>query len=95
MGKDPVGPAAVAPTALPAPAPATVPGKSVGGANQKREDLIVPSVADFVRRMGGTHAISRILIANNGIAAVKAIRDMRRFAYLTFGDASVSLFFLF
>lgn len=28
------------------------------------------TVADYVKSKGGTHAISKILIANNGIAAV-------------------------
>lgn len=33
-----------------------------------------PSVADFVERSGGVRVIEYVLIANNGIAAVKCIR---------------------
>ena len=44
------------------------------------------SVADYVKQKGGRHVISRILIANNGIAAVKAIRSIRKWAYETFGN---------
>jgi hypothetical protein len=32
------------------------------------------SVEDFVLRSGGTRVIEHVLIANNGIAAVKCIR---------------------
>ncbi len=44
------------------------------------------SVQDFVQQSGGDHAISKVLIANNGIGAVKAIRSIRRWAFETFGD---------
>ena len=44
------------------------------------------SVADYVKAKGGRHVITRILIANNGIAAVKAIRSIRKWAYETFGN---------
>lgn len=44
------------------------------------------TVADYVHRVGGTRPIKRVLIANNGIAAVKAIRSIRRWAYETFGN---------
>ncbi|KAI3651231.1 hypothetical protein MP228_004712 [Amoeboaphelidium protococcarum] len=43
------------------------------------------SVADFVSRSNGHTVISRVLIANNGIAAVKEIRSVRKWAYETFG----------
>lgn len=43
-------------------------------------------MADFVRQSGGTKVIEKILIANNGIAAVKGIRSIRKWAYETFGD---------
>lgn len=36
--------------------------------------------------MGGSTPISRILIANNGIAAVKAIRSIKKWSYETFGS---------
>ncbi|KAI5963567.1 ACC1 [Candida pseudojiufengensis] len=43
-------------------------------------------VLEFVRSHGGHTVISKILIANNGIAAVKEIRSIRKWAYETFGD---------
>ncbi|KAI5951033.1 ACC1 [Candida jiufengensis] len=43
-------------------------------------------ILDFVRGHGGHTVISKILIANNGIAAVKEIRSIRKWAYETFGD---------
>jgi len=43
-------------------------------------------VADFVRSKGGHTVITKVLIANNGIAAVKEIRSVRKWAYETFGD---------
>lgn len=33
-----------------------------------------------------TEALEQVLIANNGIAAVKEIRSVRKWAYETFGD---------
>lgn len=43
-------------------------------------------VADFVRAKGGHTVITKVLIANNGIAAVKEIRSVRKWAYETFGN---------
>ncbi|KAI7832926.1 acetyl-CoA carboxylase [Kickxella alabastrina] len=43
-------------------------------------------VRDFVKDNGGHTVITRVLIANNGIAAVKEIRSVRQWAYATFGD---------
>ncbi|CAK7905934.1 acetyl-CoA carboxylase [[Candida] anglica] len=43
-------------------------------------------VTDFVKKNQGHTVITRVLIANNGIAAVKEIRSVRRWAYETFGD---------
>ncbi|KAF9960840.1 acetyl-coenzyme-A carboxylase, partial [Mortierella alpina] len=43
-------------------------------------------VRDFVSQHGGHSVITKILIANNGIAAVKEIRSVRKWAYETFGD---------
>ena len=39
-----------------------------------------------MKELGGTRPIRKVLIANNGIGAVKAIRSMRRWAYETFGN---------
>jgi acetyl-CoA carboxylase/biotin carboxylase 1 len=44
------------------------------------------SVKDFVASHGGHTVITNVLIANNGIAAVKEIRSVRKWAYETFGD---------
>lgn len=43
-------------------------------------------VHDFVVSHQGHTVISKVLIANNGIAAVKEIRSVRKWAYETFGD---------
>jgi len=43
-------------------------------------------VEQFVRKMNGKRPIQRILIANNGMAATKAILSMRQWAYMTLGD---------
>lgn len=44
------------------------------------------SVEAFVDFSGGDHAIKKILIANNGIGAIKAIRSIRRWSFETFGN---------
>ena len=44
------------------------------------------TVAEFVHGFGGNRVIERVLIANNGIAAVKCIRSIRRWAYEVFGN---------
>ncbi|KAI9734288.1 MAG: acetyl-coenzyme-A carboxylase [Cirrosporium novae-zelandiae] len=44
------------------------------------------SVKDFVASHDGHTVITSVLIANNGIAAVKEIRSVRKWAYETFGD---------
>ncbi|KAH3678328.1 hypothetical protein WICMUC_001561 [Wickerhamomyces mucosus] len=40
----------------------------------------------FVKEHGGHTVIGKVLIANNGIAAVKEIRSVRKWAYETFGN---------
>ena len=42
--------------------------------------------AQFVSKLGGTTVINKVLIANNGIAAVKFIRSIRIWAYEMFGN---------
>ncbi|PRT52762.1 Acetyl-CoA carboxylase [Wickerhamiella sorbophila] len=44
------------------------------------------AVREFVKERGGHTVITSVLIANNGIAAVKEIRSVRKWAYQTFGD---------
>ncbi|KAA8495577.1 Acetyl-CoA carboxylase [Porphyridium purpureum] len=41
---------------------------------------------DYVDKMGGTRVLQRLLVANNGIAAVKCIRSIRTWVYETLGD---------
>jgi len=43
-------------------------------------------VADYVKARGGHTVITKVLIANNGIAALKCIRSIRKWNYETFGD---------
>ncbi|KAG7354603.1 biotin carboxylase [Nitzschia inconspicua] len=47
-----------------------------------------PSVQEYVEELGGSKSfkIEKILIANNGVAAVKAIRSIRKWAYEVFGN---------
>ncbi|KAF9531776.1 acetyl CoA carboxylase [Crepidotus variabilis] len=49
-------------------------------------DKAPPSIVkDFVKEHGGHTVITKVLIANNGIAAVKEIRSVRQWSYETFG----------
>ena len=43
-------------------------------------------IQDFVTKSGGKRVIQRVLIANNGMAATKAILSLRQWAYMTLGD---------
>lgn len=47
-----------------------------------------PTVEAYVSELGGSKSrvIEKVLIANNGVGAVKAIRSIRRWAYEVFGD---------
>lgn len=49
-----------------------------------RYDVSVTSPEEFVKKFNGTKVITKILIANNGIAAVKCMRSIRRWAYEMF-----------
>lgn len=46
------------------------------------------TVEEYVSVLGGSKSrvIEKVLIANNGVGAVKAIRSMRRWAYEVFGN---------
>ncbi|KAI0901591.1 acetyl-CoA carboxylase [Annulohypoxylon nitens] len=61
-----------------------LPEHFIGG--NKLENAPPSKVKDFVASHDGHTVISNILIANNGIAAVKEIRSVRKWAYETFGD---------
>jgi acetyl-CoA carboxylase / biotin carboxylase 1 len=54
--------------------------------NTNVENPFFHSVQEFVAWSGGDHAIEKVLIANNGIGATKAIRSIRKWAFETFGD---------
>jgi acetyl-CoA carboxylase/biotin carboxylase 1 len=43
-------------------------------------------VRDFVQANEGHTVITKVLIANNGMAAMKEIRSVRKWAYETFGN---------
>ncbi|KAF2663295.1 putative acetyl-CoA carboxylase [Microthyrium microscopicum] len=61
-----------------------IPSHFIGGNSLA---VAAPSkVKDFVAAHGGHTVIKNVLIANNGIAAVKEIRSVRKWAYETFGD---------
>ncbi|KAG7133458.1 Acetyl-CoA carboxylase like protein [Verticillium longisporum] len=56
----------------------------IGG--NKLANAPASKVKDFVAENDGHTVITNVLIANNGIAAVKEIRSVRKWAYETFGD---------
>ncbi|EGC30161.1 acetyl-CoA carboxylase [Dictyostelium purpureum] len=47
---------------------------------------------EYIKLLGGDKIINKILIANNGIAAVKAIRSVRKWAYSNFGNERIIKF---
>ena len=52
--------------------------------SQQDKDLSLATPEEFVKKFGGTKTINKILIANNGIAAVKCMRSIRRWSYEVF-----------
>ena len=60
------------------------PSRSISSNFHRRFD----SVQEYVSILGGSkgRVIEKVLIANNGVAAVKAIRSIRKWAYDVFGD---------
>lgn len=56
-----------------------------------RHPSTVYEVDEFCRALGGKKPIHSILIANNGMAAVKFIRSVRTWAYETFGTEKAIL----
>lgn len=53
-------------------------------ARTQEKDFTVATPEEFVRRFGGSKVINKVLIANNGIAAVKCMRSVRRWSYEMF-----------
>ncbi|GLV36890.1 Acetyl-CoA carboxylase [Carabus blaptoides fortunei] len=50
----------------------------------QEKDFTVATPEEFVKRFQGTKVINKVLIANNGIAAVKCMRSVRRWSYEMF-----------
>ncbi|XP_022081008.1 acetyl-CoA carboxylase-like isoform X4 [Acanthaster planci] len=48
------------------------------------KDMTVATPTEFVKKYGGDYVINKVLIANNGIAAVKCMRSIRRWAFEVF-----------
>ena len=61
-----------------------LPEHFIGG--NRLENAAASKIKDFVASHDGHTVITNVLIANNGIAAVKEIRSVRKWAYETFGD---------
>ncbi|GMH43409.1 hypothetical protein BSKO_11331 [Bryopsis sp. KO-2023] len=52
----------------------------------KRAPSMTENVSGFVARLGGDKPIYRILVANNGLGAVKFMRSVRSWAFNSFGS---------
>lgn len=63
----------------------------LNGAIPVRNATAVSEVDAFCQSLGGKKPIHSILIANNGMAAVKFIRSIRTWAYETFGTEKAIL----
>ncbi|XP_043240119.1 acetyl-CoA carboxylase-like isoform X2 [Amphibalanus amphitrite] len=66
--------------------------KSLPVMGHQKLNFVVATPEELVKRLGGTRPINRILIANNGIAAVKCMRSIRRWAYEIFRNDKVIRF---
>eukprot|EP00111_Clytia_hemisphaerica_P003152 TCONS_00008959-protein len=60
--------------------------KQRSNTQERLDNYVAATPAEFVSKFGGTHVIEKVLVANNGIAAVKCIRSMRQWAYDMFGN---------
>lgn len=63
----------------------------VTGMIQGRDASTLSQVDDFCKALGGKTPIHSILVANNGMAAVKFIRSVRSWALETFGTEKAIL----
>lgn len=59
-------------------------GTHLSNQDKERQELILATPEEFVKRNDGTKVINKVLIANNGIAAVKCMRSIRRWSYEVF-----------
>ena len=57
-----------------------------------RNDMASDLIGAWCEAHGGTTPIRKILIANNGIGAVKCIRSMRKWAYETMNEDNLLTF---
>ncbi|KAH7656259.1 acetyl-CoA carboxylase / biotin carboxylase protein [Dioscorea alata] len=64
---------------------------SLNGKFQVRHNSSTSEVDDFCKALGGKRPIHSILVANNGMAAVKFMRSIRTWAYETFGTEKAIL----
>ena len=62
--------------------PTTLDAKFVPASSKAKRNV----VEEFCKSKGGKRPIQRILVANNGMAATKAIMSMRQWAYANLGD---------
>ncbi|GLH16303.1 Uncharacterized protein GBIM_20609 [Gryllus bimaculatus] len=72
------------PSAEPHMKPSMSQGTVMAHPRFQEKDFTVATPEEFVRRFGGTRVINKVLIANNGIAAVKCMRSIRRWSYEMF-----------
>ncbi|KAI4337725.1 hypothetical protein L6164_016106 [Bauhinia variegata] len=63
----------------------------INGVLSNRHPATISEVDEFCHALGGKKPIHSILIANNGMAAVKFIRSIRSWAYETFGTEKAIL----
>lgn len=63
----------------------------MNGTTLLRNSSTLSIVDDFCYALGGKRPIHSVLIANNGMAAVKFIRSVRTWAYETFGNEKAIL----
>jgi acetyl-CoA carboxylase/biotin carboxylase 1 len=63
----------------------------INGVVSIRSAATISEVEEFCHALGGKRPIHSILIANNGMAAVKFMRSVRTWAYETFGTEKAIL----
>ncbi|XP_058834759.1 acetyl-CoA carboxylase isoform X2 [Topomyia yanbarensis] len=59
-------------------------GTGLGLDRGHERDFVLSTTEEFVKKFNGTRVITKVLIANNGIAAVKCMRSIRRWSYEMF-----------
>ena len=59
-------------------------GIHLSAQDRDKAELNIATPEEFIKRFGGTRVIKNVLIANNGIAAVKCMRSIRRWSYEVF-----------